>query len=696
MKAQTLVAVALLLPALSACTGGRTDEAGLIADSREFSSRESCQESITLEWSGTMGAAASGNSVTASEDMQTLLLPEGCYFSTVTATISWEATGADLDMSMTAPTGETATSETGDLSSETVSLSGNLPGGDYNLRVYAYTSVDTSYTGVLRAEPGTPAAPGESPAPGSADIGAGFPVGSGSGVDDVVVVAVIDSGINPYHWDFLAEKMPQHGNTDAADNLPLDQDPATWIPGHPGAAAFKSYERLDLSVAAAGASPNAVPSELHAADQAEWDKINYSEGNTNADVNMYWVPGTKVIGHVAFSSAFGLVEPTTSNVVDGLIGPSTGPVDTFAFESHGIGSASVSVGNIHGTCPSCVLVYVHGPSEWANEWVASQDWIDLQTNSWGLSLTGGPVRDNIYAGSDTEKQRVGIERGQSWFQSAGNGLANAFTVPSSTLLSSQKGPDWIFTVGAIEPEGSSVGHNRPVDLSSVGAGYPSATGGGDSVTAEGNFSGTSNATPVTAGLYGEVLYRVRRLLNGPSRLQMGGAVAEGPAGCGAANAECPLADGTVTVHELQRALMHAAEYSAGGTTLLYQVGGPDIPDSENTAELEYVSEGHGSYYGRLLGDENYLADLTRIIDLVTGDAASDLTEEQRAWLVADSACRQSIWGSWDYGYYDGSNAPSADPNWPIRSFLSDICPATLPLVVEALEAYGSVTDPLNP
>jgi hypothetical protein len=37
--------------------------------------------------------------------------------------------------------------------------------------------------------------------------------------DDVTVIAVIDSGITPYHWDFLASKMP------GASKLPLDSPP---------------------------------------------------------------------------------------------------------------------------------------------------------------------------------------------------------------------------------------------------------------------------------------------------------------------------------------------------------------------------------------------------------------------------------------------------------------------------------------
>ena len=681
---------ALLLPLmLGACQqGGRTSQ---IAGS-ELSTDDAADCGLELgeyaqSWEGNIGLAAAGTAVTQGEHVTTLSLPQGCAYSSAVFEVNWSVP-ADLDLQVLLPAGGGGSAETGSLTSESLSFAEGISAGDYNLRVYGYTSVETAFTGTFTA---TVVAQGDAPVGEDTAVPEEV-AGVGRGIDDVVVVAVIDSGMNPYHWDFLASKMPQHLNAGSQDDLPLDQDPASWVPGHPGAQAFASYQALNLSVADAASDPQMVPSELHEQDLAEWSKINYSEGSTNDAINMYWIPGTKVIGHVAFGGAFGLVEPTTSNVVDGLLGPSTGPVDTFASESHGIGSASVSTGNYHGTCPNCVLVYVHGPSEWANEWVAAQDWIDLQTNSWGLSLTGGAVRDNIYAGSNTEIQRIGVERGQSWFQSAGNGLANAFTVPSSTLLSSQKGPDWIVTVGAIEPEGSSVGHNRPVDVSSLGTDYPSATGGGDSVTAEGDFSGTSNATPVISGIYGQALYRLRRLFDGPSRMQVEGVIASGPARCGEANAQCAMADGQLTVHELQQALFLGAQYSAGGTTLLYQIGGPDIPDSDNMAELEFVSEGHGSYYGRYLGDEQHEADIQRIIDIVRGDVLVELSEEQHDWLVADSICRQSIWGEWAHGYYDGEYAPASDPQWPIRSFLSEVCPVTLPPVVAGLQAYGDATE----
>ena len=478
--------------------------------------------------------------------------------------------------------------------------------------------------------------------------------------DDVVVIAVIDSSINPYHWDYLAAKMP--GST-----LPLDKDPATWLPGHPGAAGFKSYQALNLTLDAN--NPETSTSDLHAGDLAEWQKITYSEGNTDADVNYYWMPGTKIIGHVAFGGA--------------------GPVDTWAASSHGVGTSSVSTGNIHGTCPSCVLVYVHGTVEQANEWVAKQDWIDLQTNSFGHSIVGGPVRDLVYAKSDTELQRQTVERGQSIFFSGGNGLANDFSVPHTNLVSSEKGPDWIITVGAISPEdgASYSGHGKPADLSSLGDGYPSAAGSADTTTSTGSFGGTSNATPVIAGLYGEALHRIRKAI-GSKRMQRDGVIAEGKAGCGAANAACALADGKLTVHELREALFRSARYTGAGTTVGTSLVGlfVEIPLSASAAELEFLSEGHGSLMGRFAGDDNYEEELARITGYAAGDWFEEQNADQRDWMVADSLCRQGGWGEWDFGYAAQFEPPAPSPAWPLRTWFATACPGVLGALVTAEKA----------
>jgi hypothetical protein len=470
--------------------------------------------------------------------------------------------------------------------------------------------------------------------------------------DDVVVVAVVDGGFNPYHWDFLAAHMPQHLNADPSDDLPLDQDPSTWVPGFPAPGEFASYDRLDLTLTPD--DEEAVPADLHEKDAKEWGKVKTS---APGEAHLRWIPGTKVIGAVTFAGG-----------------------DGFAPASHGVGTSSVSVGNFHGSCPHCLLVFVHGTSEEANRWVEEQDWIDLQTNSWGFSWVTG--RHRVYAGSDTESQRAAVDRGQSIFFSAGNGVDGAFVATNPTLFSSQEGPDWITTVGAVMPDGSSTGHGKPADIASLGTDYPSA--GGGTVTADSTFGGTSNATPVTAGMYAEALYELRRRLAGASRVQVEGVIAQGPAGCMDDNPSCALADGRLTVHEMREALYRSATYTEQG----YDVGGVTGPiPGTSGAEATFLAEGHGTYWGRYLGDEQHQAEVARIVGYAAGEWFEPQPEEQAAWFVADSLCRQGGWGAWDHGYAQRDlPVPPRANDWPVRSWMAHDCPAFLNAVVSVEKA----------
>lgn len=492
-----------------------------------------------------------------------------------------------------------------------------------------------------------------------ADRGPAGDLAADPAVDDVVVVAVVDSGFDPYHWDMLAAKMPQHLNEDASDDLPLTQDPATWVPGHPGADAFASYDRVDLTLTPDDAE--AVPAELHTKDAQQWEKVEQSSLDA---VHMRWFPGTKVIGAITFGTG-----------------------DGFSPNSHGVGTSSVSVGNIHGSCPHCLLVFVDGLGEDANRWVEQQDWIDLQTNSWGFS-TSIVGRERVYAHSDTDSQRRAVDRGQSIFFSAGNGIEGAFVATNPTLFSSQEGPDWITTVGAIMPDGSSTGHGKPADVSSLGTAYPSA--GGGTVTANSTFGGTSNATPVTAGMYAESLYRLRRLLSGPSRMQVDGVIAEGPAGCLEANPLCALADGQLTVHELRQALFRSAQYTEQGWDVGGQTG--PIPGTQGP-ETTFLAEGHGTYWGRFLGDDEYEAEVARIVGFATGEWFVEQPEQQALWFVADSLCRQGGWGEWEHGYAQQDlPVPARDPEWPARSWMAHDCPTFLNAVVTLEKQLPNTND----
>jgi hypothetical protein len=467
--------------------------------------------------------------------------------------------------------------------------------------------------------------------------------------DDVTVIAVIDAGITPYHWDYLASKMPP------SPSLPLDRPPHEWLRGFPSPSAFAGYDSLDLTLD--DKDPNQSYAALASQDTAEWQTVKPSAPDA---VNYYWIPGTKIIGAMGFGTGR-------------IYGPTT---------SHGTGASSVAVGNIHGSCPECLLVFIDtgnfaaSSAEAALEWAESQPWIDAVSNSYGHSTV---LTDNVYDGSDTEAQRKATVRGQTVFFAAHNGHDRSFFVPNNTLLSSQPGPDWIVTVGAVDPvnHASYSGHGKPADVSGVGLGYPSAYNS-PTVGGEGNFSGTSNATPVLTGIYGRALYEARLALAGPSRVQSRGVIARGrPVRCGPARPDCELGDGVLTGAELRRRFFHGAVHTTAGTT-------PGVTGTVATPALgedEFLNEGHGTYLGLLEGTKALLEEVARVVDPMLGRAkALERPEGEAEWMTVDSFCRQHLWGSWRGGYYvDGkTDLPGPMPEWPVRSLIETACPHVPP------------------
>jgi len=480
------------------------------------------------------------------------------------------------------------------------------------------------------------------------------------GRGDATVVAIIDSGISPYHWDFLASKMPQAKDDDLSNDLPLSQAPDTWLPGFPSPSSFAGYQALNLTLEETAASRSIRT--LDAADTAKWNEVKQT---TATEVNYYWIPRTKVIGALTFS-ATGKIH-----------GSGTNPANT-----HGHGTSSVSVGNLYGTCAECLLVFIQysgaANGEAAIDWAMSQPWIDVISNSYGFSLA---ERDRLYSGSNTELQSQASERGQTIFFSAGNGMTNTFTIPNSTMFSSQEGPDWIVTVGAVTPttEESYTGHGKPADVSGVGSGYPSSYA---STTVGGrgsNFSGTSNAAPQVAGAYSKALYLARRDLAGASRIQAEGVIATGGGfTCGEARADCELGDGSLTVGELRTRLFHGAVHTPGGMNVGGLAGG--IPP---VGETEFLNEGHGTYLGKLRGDEPFAAELDRIMGPLEGRSGV-LTRPagELQWMTVDSFCRQEIWGDWKGGYFlrGATTLPGPDQAYPLRTALETACPHLFPPV----------------
>lgn len=465
--------------------------------------------------------------------------------------------------------------------------------------------------------------------------------------DDAVVVAVIDSGISPYHWDFLASKMPQANNSDPSDDLPLTKAPHTWLKGFPKPSAFKSYEGLKLTLPENDDSASLA--ELRKQDDAQWKKVKSSGPDA---VNYYWFPGTKVIGGIDFG-----YEERVSEAAFGDYEPVYGT-------GHGQGSSSVSTGNIYGTCPECLVVHITAADTKATEtaiaWANSQPWIDVVSNSYGLqTVPVGVVRDGLYGGP-VENQKKASERGQTIVFSAGNGIANAFDVPFSTLTSSVKGPDWIVTVGATHPSSKNTysGSGKPVDVSGIGSNYPSSFNAKQS-TGGARFSGTSNAAPTVAGTYARGLYLARRTMAGPSRVQRNGVIAVGAARCGKARRDCELGDGKLTAVELRDRLMKGAVSHGGGTT---PAGVGSVP---RVRDEHYANEGTGTYYARLKSEDAlWLEEFQRFYGPIVGTSpALKRPADEAAWQLVDSWCRQKIFGSWNGGYFvqGKSTLPAPDP-----------------------------------
>jgi len=422
------------------------------------------------------------------------------------------------------------------------------------------------------------------------------PTAGASEAPAFVVVAVVDTGINPYHADFSAATYPDLAVLEASGGF--TKDPATWLPGYPGGVA-----RLDLSLGA----PSYAAAK--AADKAVFDAIPMK--------SLRWIPGTKIIGVYDADNAAPLnAEADATHVLDD--------------DGHGTLSASVGVGNQFGSCPRCLLVVVEGFSGLA--WAASQPWIDVISNSWG---SVGNLPTEIGEGTP-EVTRAFAERGGTVLFAAGNGVENGYVVPESTWFSEKTGPGWVVTVGAFNRPAENVrvpvlGTGRPVHLLAQGVGVPGADPFHKTNAA--THSGTSAATPIAAGVFGATLGAARDALDdarpGPRKV--------GPLRVAASGAPVPgspaLEDGLLSRAELAETVFLAARATNHGSLTFSPLSFPMM-----AAAARPLGEGWG-WVGR-----ETVADAVAIL---LGHAPHPAKPEARSFFMDDAFIRDARWGAWD-------------------------------------------------
>ncbi|PKO04828.1 MAG: hypothetical protein CVU41_15185 [Chloroflexi bacterium HGW-Chloroflexi-3] len=409
----------------------------------------------------------------------------------------------------------------------------------------------------------------------------------------ITVIAINDTGINPYHLEFSALTYPDPDVLTLTRNF--TRHPSEYIPGYPATA-----KALPITLGQ-GYFP--------AADAPIWtpDFINAGE--------LYWIPGTKIIGAIEAGGSTGVTSGDDAHPI----------LDD---NGHGSGSASVSTGNRYGYCPTCLLLVV----EALDESVAAQfSWVDISSNSFGY-VAGAPL--GLLFGPN-EATRQAVERGQTVLFAAGNGVGNAFDVPISTYGSDQTGPDWNITVGAIrrDNERGIVGDGIPVHISAWGDGnLPSACRTG--TVSQCAFGGTSAATPYTAGIFGNVLTEIRwQIGDGTVGQKPGQVVANG---FPIANSPF-LNDGKMTRAELREAILKTAfplnqDNDPSGLPYVYPL---TAPYNDNT---DVLFEGYGAATPN---------GARRAIEVLLGKIPLPERPFEDSFFTIDRQIRDTLYGGYD-------------------------------------------------
>ncbi len=324
-----------------------------------------------------------------------------------------------------------------------------------------------------------------------------------------VVVAGIDTGINPYNEAFRDDSPEAYLH------------PSVYIDGFPhDAVALKltfdaeSYEEAVM------------------ADCDLWRSV---EPDT-----LYWFPGTRIIGGVTWN------DDDVECKEDAL------PHRILDRGGHGTMIASRAVGATQGICHECKFVSVQGFSTASMLWAAEQGWIDIETNSWGTLPT-----DYAQKTADRSEARAAAMTIPT-FVSAGNGIGGFFGGTGHPIwYDGNTGPEGIIAVGAHDGGqptlwGATMPHVIADGIKSPGAHHDGFDGDEDTA------GGTSGAAPFAAGTLARALLETRSAVNDTGNGPRDGALVVVPDPTPVPE-EGPLSDGRLTLDETKRVFFHTAD-----------------------------------------------------------------------------------------------------------------------------------------
>ena len=402
-------------------------------------------------------------------------------------------------------------------------------------------------------------APGYDPAPGGE-----------------AVVALIDTGINPYHKTFFAgtERSYQH--------------PSTYLPGYP-------------------ADAIALPITLTEPNWAAAVKKDCELWKTVQPGQLYWFPGTKIVGAYSVAAS---VTPSCTTI------PTRG-TEILDYGGHGTMTASRMGSVEYGACRECLIVAVQDPLSISLTNPSSDTprvikairfaadnahWIDAQSNSWGPFVPGwDPSGQAGLLTSNPALVRAVEEVSQKHaaFWASGNGALFRFGVLGHpTLLAPHFAPSAIM-VGGMDSGYVNTWPGFSPHVISDSCNSWAAHNDSTSDSAEDVGGGTSGATPFAAGGAARLLMEARFILGDAETGVQEGVVARGPAGLVPSG---PLADGVFTVAEWKDVTFKTAtrrpkrQYEDGSVCsggVLYDatpVRWEDIPD----AYPEFLQIGYGA------------------------------------------------------------------------------------------------------